>query len=206
MQHVNSWKNKEVFIEQLALNEKELNNYPTHWKHFLNAALKCVSIKRVKLLDIGCGSGMYKNICNTHLPNLSYTGMDYSEEAIEVAKTRWGGEDWRVGDYQSLTEDDASQYDILHAGAMLDVLANGDEALDFLLSLGFKNVILGRVKITEEDSNFYEYAAYNKIQTYAYSHNISTLFKMFTAAQYTPTLLQGEQNSCTILLQKNPSP
>jgi trans-aconitate methyltransferase len=203
MEHINSWKNKEVFVDQLALNESELNNYPTHWKHFLNAILKCVGIKRAKILDVGCGAGTYKKICSTNLPSLSYTGMDYSEEAIEVAQTRWGGMEWRVGDYMSLTDQDAAQYDILHAGAMLDVLPNGDEALSFLLSLGFKNIILGRVKLTEDDSHFFEYRVYNKIQTYAYSHNISNLLKMSKEAQYSVTLTQGEPNSCTILLQKN---
>jgi trans-aconitate methyltransferase len=205
MEHVNSWKNKEVFVDQLALNESELNNYPDHWKHFLNATLKCVSIRKSTLLDIGCGAGTYKTICESHLPNVTYTGMDYSQEAIEIAKTRWGGVNWRVGDYQSLTEQDGAQYDILHAGAMLDVLPKGDEALSFLLSLGFKNIILGRVKLTEDDSNCSVYEVYNKIQTYAYSHNIPNLLRMFKEAQYACTLIQGEQNSCTILLQKNQS-
>lgn len=204
MQHINSWKNKEVFKDQLALNETELDNYPDHWKYFSNAVLSAVGTKRSKLLDLGCGAGTYKEVCKRELPNIAYTGMDYSEEAIEVAQGRWGGVDWKVGDYQSLTEEVAVQYDILHAGAMLDVLPNGDEALAFLLSLGFNNIILGRVKLTEDESNFSEYRVYNKIQTYAYSHNIHNLVKMFKLAQYSATF-KGEQNSCTILLKKDQS-
>ena len=200
--YINSWKNKEVFKDQLALNESELHDYPNHWKHFLNAVHTAVGIKRSFLLDLGCGAGVYKELCKTHLPTVQYTGMDYSEEAIEVAKERWGGQLWRVGSYESLTSKDSDMYDVLHAGAMLDVLPNGDDALSFLLSLGFNNIILGRVKLTEQESSFCEYEVYNKIQTYAYYHNIKNFFRMVDEAKYSAAL-QGEQNSCTILLQKH---
>ena len=201
MKYINSWKNKEVFKDQLALNEKELGDYPPHWKYFLYAVYKCVGTKRASLLDIGCGAGVYKEVCKMRLPNVHYTGMDYSSEAIDIAKEKWGEDCWRVGSYESLTSEEANTYSILHAGALLDVLPNGDEALEFLLSLGFQSVILGRCKLTDEKSNFSEYKAYNKIQTYAYSHNIQNFFRIAETANYS-ALLQGEQNSCTILLQK----
>jgi len=201
MKYINSWKNKEVFEDQLTLNEKELNDYPPHWKHFLYAVNEAVGSRRATILDVGCGAGVYKELCKTHLPNVQYTGMDYSSEAIEVAQEKWGRGFWKVGSYESLTSEDSKIYSILHAGAMLDVLPNGDEALEFLLSLGFSNIILGRCKLTEEKSHFSEYQVYNKIQTYAYSHNIQNFFRMVDEAKYS-ALLQGEQNSCTILLQK----
>ena len=204
MQHINSWKNKEVFEDQLSLNERELHHYPNHWNQFINSVISSVGLKKATLLDLGCGSGSYKELCKRQLPNINYTGMDYSEEAIEVAKQRWKGEDWIVGDYRELTSEYANNYDILHTGAMLDVLPNGDEALSFLLTLGFKNIILGRVKLIEEASGFTEYTAYNKIQTYAYSHNIQNLKEMIEEANYEATFT-GDLNSCTILLKKSPS-
>ncbi|SVB57190.1 uncharacterized protein METZ01_LOCUS210044, partial [marine metagenome] len=146
-QHINSWKNKDVSKAQLELNEKELNNYPEHWELFINAVLSLVGINRSSLLDMGCGVGTYKELCQRHIPTISYTGMDYSQEAIDIAQKRWGGNNWRVGNYKTLTEDDAKKYDILHTGAMLDVLPNGDEALSFLVGLGFEKIILGRVKL-----------------------------------------------------------
>ena len=37
MEHINNWKNKNVFIKQLELNKKELNgDYPPHWNSFIN--------------------------------------------------------------------------------------------------------------------------------------------------------------------------
>ena len=200
-QHIDSWKNKGVFEDQLTLNEKELNSYPEHWKLFINAVLSLVGINRSSLLDIGCGVGTYKEICKRHIPAISYTGMDYSQDAIDIAQKRWGGSNWRVGNYKTLTHEDAMKYDILHTGAMLDVLPNGDEALSFLLGLGFEKIILGRVKLTEKTSNYIEYKAYNKIQTYAYSHNIESLVNMSKDFGYAINF-KGEINNSTIVLNK----
>ena len=36
-EHINSWKNKEIFQDQLGLNKDQLdNNYPSHWLGFLS--------------------------------------------------------------------------------------------------------------------------------------------------------------------------
>jgi len=204
MKNVNSWKNEEVFKDQLALNEAELNNYPMHWLYFLEA-VRGISGDSVRLLDIGCGCGAYKELCAKELPNVSYTGLDYSEEAINIAKERWGGQDWIVADYQSLTEEDASKYDVVHAGALLDVLPYGDEALKFLLGLGFDNVIIGRAKLTPEASHYKEYTAYDKIETYAYSHNVTKVLNMLREFPYTYEF-KGHQQNCTIVLKRIKSP
>ena len=202
MKHVDSWKNKSVFEDQLALNEKELFNYPPHWNYFLNATHRAAG-EHSSILDIGCGAGVYHELCKKHFPNIKYMGMDYSEEAVEIAKQKWGGDCWKVGSYTEVTAADAASFDILHAGALLDVLPNGDEALEFLLTLGFKNIILGRVKLTDQESHFSVYEAYNKIQTYAYYHNKGNLIDMIRDAKYVIELIQGEENSCTILLRKS---
>jgi len=204
MKNVNSWKNAGVFKDQLALNEVELSNYPLHWIHFLDA-VRSISEGPMRLLDVGCGCGAYKELCSKELPNVSYTGLDYSEEAVSIAKERWGGDDWVVADYQSLTEADASKYDIVHAGALVDVLPYGDEALKFLLGLGFKNVIIGRAKLTSEASYYKEYVAYGKIETYAYSHNITKVLNIIRELPYTYEF-QGDQQNCTIILKRIQKP
>ena len=36
-EHINSWKNKEIFQVQLELNKHELKNkYPPHWSGFIS--------------------------------------------------------------------------------------------------------------------------------------------------------------------------
>tara|TARA_R110000823_G_scaffold308873_2_gene432722 strand:+ start:62 stop:682 length:621 start_codon:yes stop_codon:yes gene_type:complete len=198
--YIDSWKNKEVFQDQLALNEKELNHYPDHWKSFVGI-VSYIDPPPQSILDVGCGAGVFFEICRRHFPDIKYTGVDYAEEAIQLASSKWPNSEFYVKDYKDLIPGDAKKYDLLHTGALLDVLPNGDEALSFLLGLGFRYIILGRVKITEKASGFVEYEAYNKIRTYAYSHNIKTLGTLFGEAGYSATFT-GENNSCTILLQK----
>lgn len=199
---VDSWKNADVFASQLALNEKELDNYPAHWNLFLEA-VSVLDPKPQTMLDIGCGVGTFHELCRRHYPTLKYTGADYSSDAIELAKNKWGGDHWDVRDYKDLTTEDAKKYDLLHAGALLDVLPNGDDALSFLLELGFKYLILGRVKFTRKGSHFIEYDAYDKIPTYAYSHNLESLMDSTNKAGYR-VMLTGEMNSCTVILKKSP--
>ena len=196
----NTWKNKGVFQDQLALNERELGNYPNHWNTFIDK-VSDIRPPPQSILDVGCGAGVFFEICRRHFPDIKYTGVDYAEEAIQLASSKWPNSEFYVKDYKDLVPGDARKYDLLHTGALLDVLPNGDEALSFLLGLGFRYIILGRVKITEKDSGFIVYEAYNKIQTYAFSHNIDTLKTMFSEFGYSANYT-GENNSCTILLQK----
>lgn len=165
-----SWKNKNVFIKQLDLNLRELSNknYPEHWLAFI----QLINMEKPNsILDIGCGCGAYYELCRKEFPWLKYTGVDYSEEAITLASNKWSHSEFFVKDYKELTPEYVKQFDLIHLGALLDVLPNGDEALEFILSLGAKNVLIGRMKITDNPSHFETYTAYDEITTYAYYHN-----------------------------------
>ena len=67
---------------------------------------------------------------------------------------------------------------------MLDVISISDENLEYLVSLGFKHLLLGRVKFTEKKSYYDEYVVYDKIRTVAYYHNIDSLKYICTKAGY----------------------
>lgn len=199
MNYTDSWKNKEVFQDQLALNKRELKSYPTHWWEFLNI-LKHLETKNI--LDVGCGAGAMSELCSKHLPDVTYVGMDYSEDAIEIARKEWPQYTWYVKDYSDLDPSSVSGYDTLHAGAFLDVLPNGDEALEHLLSLGVPNIFIGRAKISDKASYYTTYEAYNKITTYAYHHNHKGLVELAKKYGY-GCLFSGDRNQCNIIFQKN---
>lgn len=171
--NLDSWKNENVFKEQLLLNLKELNSYPQHWRDFISVISSCNNISSI--LDIGCGCGIYYELCKREFPNIIYTGIDYAREAVDLAKTQWQYDRFFQYDFWSLTQEYLSLFDIIHCGALFDVLPNADLALKKLLSLKPKKVIIGRVKTTTKDSYFIEYTAYNMIKTYAYYHNIKDL-------------------------------
>ena len=182
MDNINSWKNKNVFKKQLELNILELsNNYPQHWLDFI----KFINIEKPKtILDIGCGCGSYYELCNLEFSNIKYTGIDYSNEAIELAKQKWDYDRFYVKDINELTKEYINEFDLIHMGALLDVLPNGDEVLEYILSLSPKKIIIGRMELTDKSSYYETYIAYNEITTYKYIHSYSDFLKIIDMNGY----------------------
>jgi 2-polyprenyl-3-methyl-5-hydroxy-6-metoxy-1,4-benzoquinol methylase len=198
MEHINSWKSKEVFEKQLELNKKELDKYPPHWYSFIKL-INTLDIKdNFKLLDIGCGVGVYSELCNRHLKNISYTGIDYSEEAILIAKNNWNnGSNFIVKDINDIDYNFLSKYDLIHMGALLDVLPNADDVLDFLLKFSIKYILISRIDISDI-KNCYTYKAYDEITTYKYIHSKDNLLKTIYNNKYKILSMDGNN----LLLEK----
>jgi trans-aconitate methyltransferase len=179
------WKNKKAFEEQLKLNIRELsepNNYPIHWINYLNFMN---SKKFKKILDVGCGVGAYYELTRLNLPDVEYFGIDYSEEAIEIAKTKWNYTGFACMDYRDLTSDFVADYDILHMSGFISILNNGSDALDFILSLNAPYVFIARQEMTEGKSSYRDITAYDQIKTYAYSLSIEELERITKERGYT---------------------
>lgn len=194
--HKDSWKNRSVFEEQLSLNKKELRTYPNHWNSFV----KCIKHlnRKVNLLDVGCGTGVYKKICQDNFgESVSYTGIDYSEDAIQIANSEWDG-GFICMDVFDLNPEFLQKYDALHLGALLDVLQNAEDAMNFILSFDTKNVIIGRVLFSFGPSEAETYKAYDKITTYRFKHNKKTFHDIIEMNNYKVILNDGE----TFLLEK----
>jgi ubiquinone/menaquinone biosynthesis C-methylase UbiE len=203
MSYIDSWKNKEVSEMQLELNKEEIEGrYPEHWHHFL-VGMKLFDKQPAHILDVGCGVGVFCELLHKECPDMKYTGLDYSEEAIALAKKTWEGKGlWLVGSYEDIQWKDALNYDLVHLGALLDVLPNGDEALNHILRYGFKNLIIGRMKLTDGPSKKEVYTAYDRIKTYAYTHNYKNVIKQVEDFGYNYVCL-GRKDSCTLILSKN---
>jgi len=173
MDNINSWKNKNVFKKQLDLNINELSNsYPQHWLDFI----KFIKQENPKtILDIGCGCGSYYELCNREFTDIKYTGIDYSLDAIELAKNKWNHNEFYVKDINELSSEYIKEFDIIHMGALLDVLPNGDEVLENILKLLPKKLLIGRMELTDKPSYYETYKAYDEIITYKYYHNKENL-------------------------------
>tara|TARA_B110000211_G_C13967820_1_gene503577 strand:+ start:485 stop:1078 length:594 start_codon:yes stop_codon:yes gene_type:complete len=164
-----TWKYSNVFEKQLAFNLKELDGaYPPHWV----ALIKLLKLNNPSsMLDVGCGCGAIYELCKREIPELKYHGLDYAESAISLAQKTWCKGCFSVKDCVSLTNEDISDYELIHMGALLDVLPNGDEVLEHVLSLSPTSVLIARMKLTDKDSYYDTYTAYDEITTCAYYHN-----------------------------------
>lgn len=180
-----SWKNKSVFQRQLDLNLRQLDggfSYPPHWRQMLQVL---GTLRPKSIHELGCGVGAASQVIKTHIPSIEYSGSDYSEDAIDIAKKQWGSPDkFSVLDIRDMTEDFVQKYDCLLEGAVLDVIPDADDVLKFLLSLKPKNLYLQRMKFTDKPSYYEEYEAYGEITTCQYYHNIDNIFNMSEARDY----------------------
>ena len=179
-----TWQNaRKAFDRQLALNLKELDNYPSHWSYFVD----CVSaIKKNinRVVDIGCGIGAYYVLCEKHFPELKYVGIDYSPYAISLAMTHWDYTSFLTLDYKELSPRYFTNKDLLVANALCDVLENGDECLDFILGLDVPYVMLQRVKLTKKESFYKRYRAYREVDTVEFYHNQNQLSETIARHKY----------------------
>jgi len=181
---MNAWQgNIEVFRKQLRLNQFELSDsYPQHW-HDLLAIL--AETKTQTLLDVGCGCGAVFELCRRHFPDIKYFGIDSAKEAIDLAIETWGDVgNFRTKDYREIEEHEVELYDTWHLGAILDVLPNADDALDDFLNLGPKNIIIGRMKFTDNVSHYSTYVAYEEITTCEYYHNSKNFLRLCDIYRY----------------------
>lgn len=187
--HINSWKNREVFKKQLALNIEELNNFykfvPFHLGDFLHFVTSIRDAgSSCRLLDVGCGVGSYYELCRYFAPWVRYKGIDFAQEAVDIARGQWAGIDVGCRDYKSLKREDFKDIDIMHACSLHNVLPNGQECMDFLLSLGAKYIILGKVFTTSKEDYYTTYKAYDLIETYKYYHNYKNMLNFFVNHGY----------------------
>ena len=123
--------------------------------------------------------------------NLEYSGIDYSVEAIEIAKENWKYDNFFVKSFDEIDKTFIENYDIIHMGALLDILPNAEEALDFILKLGVKYVILSRVEISEQ-RECKTYMAYDEIITYKYRHAHDEIMKTIYINNYNVSNIDGD--------------
>ena len=204
-EHIDAWaKSEETFRQQLTLNLTELSKarYPPHWLSFLNF-IDMIEHYITTVVDIGCGCGSLYKMCQDQKLGLDYIGFDYSSPAINIATAQWGNHFFKKS-YQQLISTDIPPKSVVVANALADVLPNGDECVEHLLNVTPKCLILLRIKITEKDSFFETYDAYN-ITTYAFCHNWENLRKMFNKYNYVYHIEAQQPDMYNILLEKNHS-
>lgn len=196
-EHINSWKNEAIFKKQKEINLVEINNnYPQHWRDIISA-LKFIENKS-RILDIGCGVGIFLRVVEKQFPESKYFGIDYSEEAIKIAKNDLGEDFFCVKDVNELDKNFIEPYDVILMNGFLSILPNGSEILEKILFLNPPSVIISRIKFTDRESYNEIYKAYNIIHTYEHYLNLKNFEKLTEAYKYEVHKFSSD----TILLKK----
>jgi len=183
MYDLDSWKNKKVFDSQLDLNLKELKEESTYPAHWLDNIKFISEYSPRSILDVGCGCGSFIEVCKRKFPEMEYFGIDYATEAIELATSTWGNS-FEVLDYKNLTKEKVQKYDLIYLSALLDVLPDANEAFKFMLSLDAPQLLVSRVKLSNEPNMYQQYRVYDAITTYAYQHNRIEFFNTIKSYGY----------------------
>lgn len=154
-----SWKAEEVARQQEELVMKELErpeDVPP-FRAFIQLAEQIAAAApdsvTLKFLDVGCGVGHYSELLERYVPaRFDYTGADYSEAMIARARALWPGRRFVVDDILD-TQLDLGSYDVVMAGALIDVIEDYEVALSVLLSSDCHYVLLHRQELTQSPSS-----------------------------------------------------
>jgi len=198
---IDNWRSSELFKKQLNLNLTEISHesrYPFHWNEFIPFIKE---INPSSILDVGCGCGVYYKLCKLHFPNIKYTGVDYSEEAISLAKETWKYDNFFTMDYKDLTKVYLENFDLLYLGGLLPVLPNADEALEYIISLDPKHVLISKITFTESSSFYSTYKAYD-VTTYDFKHNKQNFLDLCSKNNYHARMWGSVENCQNAYLLK----
>lgn len=156
---IDGWKDAHAATQMLELARVELEKptpVPPH-RSFLEAidyALTELGLPEpARVLDFGCGVGHYSELLERHYPGrFLYTGCDFSEAMVETARAEWPGRAFVVNDLFANTLDLGS-FDLVLAGALVNVTNDHERALEVLLSSSAPLVLLHRVQLTQARSH-----------------------------------------------------
>jgi SAM-dependent methyltransferase len=170
--HRNSWRSADVARQMVHLSERQLAapEEVAPYRSFLTGVTRLLEHDHLpepaRLLDIGCGVGAYADLLDRYFPGrFDYTGADYSEEVLDVARRRAPSRSFERLD---LLEDGVpGGFDVVLASALVDVIPDWERALDRLLAADARVVILHRQRISDHESHVDLVPGYRGQRTYA---------------------------------------
>lgn len=105
------------------------------WREVLNV----IQVNKIKkVLDLGCGPGQFAQYAFSIIPDLDYTGIDFSPEAIKMAKAKNTIGKFSCADIFKVANTEHTKYD---AVLLLEVLEHLNNDLQLLSSIQNKLLI-----------------------------------------------------------------
>lgn len=182
--HLDAWKNETIPQQQRALVQKELDLMYSGKSLEVCDVLARVLSPLVKndtsLLEIGCASGYYYEILSYLLnKKLNYTGVDYSEALINLAKEFYPKAHFITADGANIPLESNSKDIVISAGVLLHV-PNYVEQIKESIRISNRYVIFHKTPICKlQPTKFQEKEAYG-IKTVELIFNLNEFEQVIT--------------------------
>jgi SAM-dependent methyltransferase len=170
--HRESWKDPDVArqMEELVTGELEHPDGVPPYRAFIEAIDELLRENDLpdpaQILDFGCGVGHYSELLSRRFPGrFAYTGCDYSPAMVDVARSRWPDRQFVVNDLFA-NQLPLETFDVVFAGALVDVVPDYEAALDVLLGGGSRYVVLHRQQLADGSSHVDVVGGYENQTTY----------------------------------------
>lgn len=184
-----SWKNSRIPKEQLKLVDKELEklhsgNPPSVYKVAAEALKAIPGDNRLTLLDMGCASGYYSEVISTLTgERFEYTGADYSDAMLAVARKRYPDIRFMNLDIRHIDLPDKS-YDVVLSGAVIVHVEEWKEAIRELTRITRSFLILHRTPVTNGKSYRTQDKGYAGVPIFFNTYNKNELVNLMSGCSF----------------------
>jgi 2-polyprenyl-3-methyl-5-hydroxy-6-metoxy-1,4-benzoquinol methylase len=164
---VHAWENKHMPLMQRQVVDRELNQYRLGKKNLnfdsIVDAIKIVcesSGHKLNVLEIGCSSGYYSEVLSVAGLDVIYSGVDYSESFIQMAREYYPHLKFDVQDARDLNFPDNS-FETVISGCCLLHIPEYEKAIAESVRVSSKAVIFHRTPVVwGEKTKYYRKYAY----------------------------------------------
>jgi ubiquinone/menaquinone biosynthesis C-methylase UbiE len=164
-----AWKSKAIAKKQEAVVDKQLKNYEdgyldaVFWS--LIETFKELPLEEFTLLDAACASGYYSKILQSEFNGkFKYTGSDYSESMVELARLKFPEHTFLEEDLTSLSFE-TSKFESVLVSGVLEHIPSFEMAISESCRVASKYVILHRCLVSESEENIYSTGFLYNIRT-----------------------------------------
>lgn len=147
----NQWKNESLPDKQLEIVKKELSAiraskvFPPHMQALIDQ-MKLTGITNPSVLEIGCSSGYYNEVLQLGGIATNYTGCDYSEAFIHLAKKLYPEIPFQVCDATKLPYND-KEFNVAISGCCILHILDYKSAIAETARVASEYVVMHRTPV-----------------------------------------------------------
>ena len=151
---INSLKIKEVYNKRARVYDKLFERI--RYNKTVKNILRDISIeirKNARILDLGCGTGLATEALLIRFPKAEVIGFDYSEEMLNICKTKFPKMKAVIGDFNKEINLNKNSFELVVSTGAVSEYGNVKEVIPSIYSLLKKNGIFINIGIKKHFMN-----------------------------------------------------